>query len=115
MPGSAKTVEARFYQSPSGSEPVRDWLKALAPQDRKVIGIDIATIEYSWPVGMPHCRPLGGGLWEVRSAVSDGRIARVIFSLKGDDMVLLHGFIKKSQKTPSRDLDLARARLRELS
>ena len=76
-----KKIPAAFYQSGSGREPVREWLKALDAEDRKVIGEDIATVEYGWPIGMPTCRPLGRGLWEVRSTLRNNRIARVIFGI----------------------------------
>ncbi len=102
-----KRLPAHFYRSESGCEPVRDWLKGLEPEDRKVIGADIKDVEFSWPIGMPLVRSLGRGLWEVRSSLLQGRIARVIFCLEGPRMVLLHGFVKKSRKTPQHDIDLA--------
>lgn len=108
-------IPARFYATPSGAEPVREWLKDMDRDDRRAIGADIATVEYGWPIGMPTCRPLGGGLWEVRSGLAGGRIARVIFSIDGGRMVLLHGFIKTTQKTPQADLELARKRRRDLN
>jgi phage-related protein len=107
MNSGLKRLPARFYQSDAGREPVREWLKALAPEDRKTIGEDIKDVEFAWPIGMPLVRPLGNGLWEVRSDLSGGRIARVIFTQEYGAMVLLHGFIKKTRKTPKRDLDLA--------
>lgn len=93
---------------------MRDWLREMDGKDRRIIGFDIATIELGWPVGMPVCRPLGRGLWEVRSNLSQGRIARVIFCIAEGRMVLLHGFIKKSQKTPAGDLNTARARQKDV-
>lgn len=114
MATSLKKINASFYRGPSGNEPVRDWLKALPAGDRRLIGNDIATVEFGWPVGMPTCRPLGSGLWEVRSNISAGRIARILFSMDGGHMFLLHGFIKKTQKTSSIDLALARQRQREI-
>jgi phage-related protein len=86
---------------------VRDWLKDLDAKDRRTIGMDLKDVEYGWPVGMPLCRSLGHGLWEVRSSISHGRIARVIFCVEEGEMILLHGFIKKTQKTPPQDVDLA--------
>ena len=109
-----KKIYATFYQNERGTEPVRDWLKELAAADRRIIGNDIATVEYGWPVGMPACRPLGAGLWEVRCNLAGGRIARVIFSLHAGRMLLLHGFIKKTQKTPPDVLALARQRQKEI-
>lgn len=93
-----------------GGEPIRDWLKGLTPvEDRKRIGLDIQTVEFGWPVGMPVCRPLGDGLFEVRSDLSQHRIARVLFYVDDEQrMVLLHGFVKKTQRTLPDDLDLAR-------
>lgn len=92
----------------SGREPVRDWLlENLSKEDRKVVGQRIQRVEYGWPIGMPTCKPLSKGLWEVRCNISDGRIARVIFYVVNDEMILLHGFIKKTQKTPKEDLNLA--------
>jgi phage-related protein len=109
-----KRIPAVFYRSSGGSEPVRDWLKSLPTADRRILGYDIGLVEFGWPVGMPLCRSLGDGLWEVRSALTNGRIARVIFCVAAGRMVLLHGFIKKSQKTPSQDLALARSRQKEI-
>jgi len=110
-----KCLPAAFYALPSSREPVRDWLKALGDEDRKTIGEDIKTVEFSWPIGMPLCRPLGRGLWEVRSDITDGRIARVLFCVHDGRMVLLHGFIKKTQRTPDADLELAMRRRKEIS
>jgi len=105
-----KRIEAIFFRTAAGGEPVREWLKSLSPiEDRKQIGIDIKTVEFGWPIGMPVCRPLGDGLYEVRSSLSQNRIGRVLFYIDARSrMVLLHGFIKKTQKTPTADLDLAR-------
>lgn len=105
----AKRVPAIFFQTEGGGEPLREWLKGLPPEDRKRIGEDIKTVEFGWPIGMPVCRPIGGGICEVRSRLAQNRIARVLFYIdKKGRMVLLHGFIKKTQKTPDEDLDLAR-------
>jgi len=110
-----KRLPAVFYALPSGREPVREWLKRLGPEDRKLVGEDIKDVEFSWPIGMPLCRPLGKGLWEVRSDLARGRIARVIFCVHDGRMVLLHGFMKKTQKTPKDDLDLATKRMKEIT
>ncbi len=109
-----KRVKAVFYESGSGNMPVREWLLGLDREDRRIIGEDIATVEFGYPIGMPVCRSLGNGLYEVRSDISDGKIARVIFVVKRGYMVLLHGFIKKTQKTPKQDVDMASKRAREL-
>jgi phage-related protein len=110
-----KRLPAAFYQLPLGREPVRDWLKALGADDRKIIGEDIKDVEFSWPIGMPLCRALGKGLWEVRSDLTQGRIARVLFCILDNRMVLLHAFIKKTQKTPDADLELATKRKKEIT
>lgn len=109
-----KRIPAKFYKTEAGNEPVREWLKQLAPAERRLIGIDIKTVEYGWPIGMPTCRPMGKGLYEVRSNLPDGKIARVLFCIHQENMVLLHGWIKKSQKTPKQDLDLALKRKKNL-
>lgn len=114
MAAGPKRIEAAFYRSARGTEPVRDWLRGLPIEDRRIIGFDIATVEFGWPVGMPVCRPLGNGLWEVRSNIAGGRIARVIFCIGHGRMILLHGFVKKSQRTPQPDLDTARSRQRDI-
>lgn len=114
MSDDLKRIPAVFYRSASGSEPVRDWLKSLQQEDRRILGYDIGLLEYGWPIGMPLCRSLGGGLWEVRSSLTSGRIARVIFCTSDESMVLLHGFIKKSQKTPPQELSITRERHKEI-
>ena len=93
---------------------MREWLLALSKDDRGVIGKDIQKVEFGWPIGMPYCRPLGRGLWEVRSDLSGGRIARVLFCIIGGEMMLLHGFEKKTQKTSPRDIELALRRKQEI-
>jgi phage-related protein len=85
----------------------------LSAADRKIVGTDIRTVEFGWPLGMPVCRPMGNGLYEVRSNIHDG-IARVLFCIHGGSMVLLHGFVKKSQKIPAADLELGLRRKREM-
>ena len=109
-----KKVSARFYLTSTGGNPVRDWLIDLPTDDKRQIGHDIGAVEYGWPVGMPLCRNLGEGLWEVRSSLTSRRIARVLFCLVRSELVLLHGFIKKTQKTPPDDLALARKRQKEI-
>jgi phage-related protein len=109
-----KRLPAAFFTLPSGREPVREWLKELPSIDKKAIGEDIKDVEFSWPIGMPLCRHLGSGLWEVRSELPFGRIARVIFCVRDGKMVLLHGFMKKTQKMPAMDRDIAIKRMRSL-
>ena len=99
-----------FFLTNSGSEPVRDWLKSLDKADRQTIGEDIKLVQFRWPLGMPLVRKMEADLWEVRSRLSGGRIARVLFTVRGGEMALLHSFIKKSRKTPIKDLELARRR-----
>lgn len=106
-------LHVNFYRTESGKEPVRDWLKSLTKEDKKKIGEDIKTVQFSWPQGMPLIRSLGKELYEVRSS-SINRISRVIFTVEDRRMILLHGFIKKSQKTPLKDLEIARKRLATL-
>ena len=103
-------LDVVFYKTEAGNEPVREWLKSLPRDDRRAIGEDIKTAQYGWPLGMPLIRKLERGLWEVRSDISTG-IARVFFTVKDSLMILLHGFVKKSQKTPQNELDTARRRL----
>lgn len=102
-------LTVRFFRTNSGSEPVREWLKALSQDSKKIIGEDIKTVQYGWPIGIPIVRKLESGIWEVRSRLKD-TIARVLFTIIGDSMILLHGFIKKSQKTPLDELETARKR-----
>lgn len=115
MADERKKVPARFYQTKAGGEPVRDWLQGLGKDDRQKIGTDIATVEYGWPIGMPTCRAMGAGLHEVRTDLEDGRIARVLFCVHEDEMILLHGLIKKTQQTPTDDVALARKRRKEVT
>jgi phage-related protein len=109
-----KKLIARFYQSESGRKPVREWLLGLTEEDRRMVGKDIQKVEFGWPIGMPYCRLLGHSLWEVRSNLADGRIGRVIFCIMAGEMVLLNGFVKKTQKTPPQEIDLALKRRKEL-
>jgi phage-related protein len=99
-----------FFRTAAEGEPVRDWLRALpSSEDRKRVGEDITTVEFGGPLGMPVCRPLGVGIYEVRTSLEQNRMARVLFYIdtKGR-MVLLHGFIKKTRKIPNEDLELAK-------
>lgn len=109
-----KRITVRFYKSLSGKEPVREWLLKLTKPDRAIIGEDIKTVEFGWPIGMPVVRKLGSDLWEVRSTITGGRIARVIFTISRSTMVLLHGFVKKTQKTPKPDIELAKKRCHQV-
>jgi phage-related protein len=99
-----------FYRMAAGREPVRDWLKQIDPASRKQIGEDLYTLQLGWPIGMPLVRKLEPNLWELRSHISNG-IARILFTEKKKALVLLHGFIKKSQKIPAAEMNLAKRRL----
>lgn len=112
-PSSKAVLAVRFFREGSGNEPVREWLQALPAEERREIGADIRAVQLSWPIGMPVVGHLGDDIWEVRTRLSN-RIARVLFVLEQDEMILLHGFIKKDRKTPKPELELARQRLRKL-
>ena len=115
MTDAMKRLPAAFFRGEAGNEPVRDWLRsdAFSPEDRRRIGEDIKTVEFGWPIGMPVCRPMGSGLWEVRTGLKD-RVARVLFCVHGARMVLLHGFVKKTRRAPDADIALALERKRKL-
>ncbi len=114
MINSERTLEAVFFRTDNGNEPVREWLRALPKARRKAIGADVLKVQYCWPIGRPLVGSLGNGLWEVRSRLGD-RIARVIFCVDGGKMVLLHGFIKKTQKIPHHEIPVAEKRRDQLA
>ncbi|MBI5818666.1 MAG: type II toxin-antitoxin system RelE/ParE family toxin [Verrucomicrobia bacterium] len=101
-----------FFKTEADNEPVREWLKTLPKEDCKTIGADILTVQFAWPVGKPLVDNLGDGIWEVRSRLNN-RIARTLFAVVDEEIVLFHGFIKKQQKTPPDELDLAKKRKRQ--
>jgi phage-related protein len=103
-----------FYRTAAGVEPVREWLRRLPAEDRRTIGADLATVQVGWPVGMPLCRLLGAGLWELRSSLASNRIARVVFFVVEGRIGVVHGFIKKTQKIPHADVSLAAKRMKEM-
>jgi len=103
-----------FYRQSPESEPVREWLKELPESERQTIGQDLLRAQWRWPVGMPLCRPLGGGLWEIRTDLPTKRTARVLLCLYRGHLVVLHAFIKKTRTMPGDDLALARKRRKEL-
>lgn len=107
-------IDLYFYRTDSGNEPARDWLKKQGEAERREIGLDLQRVQHRWPVGMPLCRSLGGGLWEVRTSLPNGTIARVLICFHDGDLYALHGFIKKTQKTPDEDMKLARKRMKEI-
>src|SRR3954453_16521876 len=107
-------IPVLFYRTSRRPEPGLEWLRSLPAEDRRAIGTDLATVQFGWPIGMPLCRPLGEGLWEVRSSLPSRRIARLLFFVHEERIGVVHGFIKKTQKTPADDLALARRRMKEM-
>lgn len=107
-----RPLNAVFYQTDTGHEPVREWLKSLPKDERKTIGADILSVQYAWPVGKPLVDNLGDGIWEIRSRLPN-RISRTLFAVVDEEIVLLHGFIKKQQQTPPQELALAKKRKKE--
>ena len=108
-------VPVRFYRSEAGRDPVLDWLRGLDKEDRRTIGLDLMRVQFGWPIGMPLVRSLKDGLWEVRSSLPSQRIARLIVCFHDRMLVVLHGFIKKTQKMPMDDLNLAKRRTKEIT
>src|SRR5579863_1881948 len=115
MIGRLKPIPLVFWKSAAGHEPVRDWLNGLPREDQRTIGRDIAKVQFGWPVGLPVCRPLGKGLWEVRSSLPSKREARVLFGFHEGMLIALSAFINKTQATPAGELALAQQRLKELT
>ena len=109
-----KKIPLIFFRTLTGSEPVREWLKGLPEEERQAIGKDLLRAQWRWPVGMPLCRAMGNGLWEIRTDLPTKRTARVLLCLYREHLVALHGFIKKTRATPDEDLTLARKRKKEL-
>ena len=111
-----KTFEVVFYKSSAGNEPVREWLLGLDKDDKKIIGTDIKLIELSGELKPPQVKKIDtqNKLWEVRSQLASDKIARVLFTLRSKKMILLHGFIKKSQKISQQDKQVALMRLKKL-
>lgn len=107
-------IELVFYQTDAGNVPIREWLLELPQDHRWEIGQDLQRVQFRWPVGMPLVRPMGKGLFEVRTSLPDGTIARVMFCFHAGELYALHGFIKKAKKTPASDLELARKRQKEV-
>jgi phage-related protein len=110
---AAPEIPVRFYSTDAGRAPVLDWLRGLDKADRNAIGVDLLRVQFGWPIGRPLVGSLGDGLWEVRSTLRSQRIARLILCFHDETMVVLHGFIKKTQKTPAGDLALAKRRMKE--
>jgi phage-related protein len=114
MSSSPQKIDLVFFRSAAGNEPVKDWLLGLDAAKRRAIGLDLMRVQFAWPVGMPLVRPLAEGLFEVRTNLSDKTTARVLFCFHGGELFALHGFIKKSQRTPPEELKLARKRKAEV-
>ncbi len=114
MPERLTPIPLAFWRSAAGREPVREWLNELSRDDKRTMGRDIAKVQFGWPVGLPLCRPLSGGLWEVRSALPSKREARVFVGFHDGVLIALHAIIKKSQRTPAGELTLAKQRLKEI-
>jgi phage-related protein len=114
MAGRLKPIPLVFWRSLAGREPVRDWLNELPREDRRTVGRDIAKLQFGWPVGLPLCRPLSSGLWELRSSLPSKREVRVFFGFHDEILVALHAVIKKTRKAAPEELALARQRLKEL-
>ncbi|OZA10950.1 MAG: hypothetical protein B7Y05_15895 [Polynucleobacter sp. 24-46-87] len=107
-------LTVKFFASEAGSEPVKDWLKSLPKDDRVTIGTDIKTVQIGWPLGMPLVDHIGNGIWEVRTRLTN-QISRILFIIENSQMILLHGFIKKTPKTPKQDIELAEDRIKILT
>ncbi len=103
-----------FYKTGAGRVPVLEWLRSLPAADKREIGLDLLRVQENWPIGMPLCKSLGQGLWEVRSNLAGGRIGRLLFCVFDGEFYVLHGFFKTTQKTPKTDLELARKRMKEV-
>jgi len=114
MTGQLKPIPLLFWRSSAGREPVREWLNELPREDQRVVGRDMAKVQFGWPIGLPLCRPLSRGLWEVRSSLPSKREARVLFGFHDGVLIALHAFIKKTRAAPEDDLVLARQRLKEV-
>ena len=112
--GSPARIQLVFYCTEAGNEPVREWLKALDRDDRLAVGLDLQRVQFRWPVGMPLCRSLGGGLWEVRTSLPSRTISRVFICFHEGVLYALHAIVKKTQQTPNEALNLARKRMKDV-
>jgi phage-related protein len=111
----APEMPVRFYRSATGREPVLEWLRGLDREDKRAIRLDLMRVQFGWPIGMPLVRSLKDGLWEVRSSLPSQKIARLVLCFHDKSLVVLHGFIKKTQKTPAYDLEIAKRRMNEVT
>jgi phage-related protein len=108
-------IPVRFYRTAAGREPVLEWLRSLDKEDRRAIGLDLMRVQFGWPIGMPLVRSLKDGIWEVRSTLPSRKIARLMLCFHENKIVALYGFIKKTQRTPLEDINVARQRMREMT
>ncbi len=109
-----KPMSIKFYKTEAGKEPVRIWLKSLNKKEKKIIGEDIKTVQFGWPLGMPLIKKIEPDIWEIRSVLKN-KIARILITVhKNEIIILLHGFIKKDQKLPIKDKNLAKQRLKKI-
>jgi phage-related protein len=108
-------MPVRFYRTDAGGSPVLDWLRGLDRADRRAIGLDLMRVQFGWPIGRPLVGSFKDGLWEVRSTLPSQRTAGLILCFHDQMFVVLHGFIKKTQKTPADDLALAKRRMKEVT
>jgi phage-related protein len=108
-------IPVRFYQTAAGREPVLEWLRSLDKADRRAIGLDLMRVQFGWPIGMPLVRSLKDGLWEVRSTLPSRKIARLVLCFHENEIVALHGFIKKTRTTSNEDLAIARQRMKAVT
>lgn len=104
-------LEVEFYKTEGGNEVVLDFLRGLPADDKKTVGEDLKTLQFGYPIGMPLCRPVGR-LWELRSSPPSKRELRLLwfYHKKARTIVVVHAFIKKTQKTPQKDINLGEAR-----
>ena len=109
------TIPLVFYRSAAGHEPVREWLRGLPLEDKRVVGFDVRRVQLGWPIGLPVCRRMAGGLFEVRSTLPSRCEARLPFGFHEGRLIALHAFVKKAQRTPAAELELARRRLKEVT
>ena len=106
-------LEIRFFKTSNGIEPVRKWLQDLTKEEKNNIGTDLKIVEFNWPIGRPLVKSLSEGLWEIRTNLPSNKICRIIFFMHKKQIILLHGFIKKTQKTPQKEIVLAKQRKRQ--
>ena len=110
---SQKDFEVVFFETASGKQPVREFIWGLTKEDKKEVGADIRTVQAGFPMGLPLVKKIDSGVWEIRSTIRDG-ICRVFFTVTGEKIVLLHAYLKKTQKIPPKELDIVKERLKEL-